>query len=497
MYHRFEFDQLVRAVAPSTRAHWHQLGFADRADYIAWRWKRGLRAGHELSWSEKFAELGTVYLEFERKRAAERYRAAPEAFLRGVCAGRIQHWALQDRDLGRVAETIQFSGLDPVNMDSLAGFIGPLAGRYGRFVLGRCPEGDRLPVVRALILMHDYRPYWVRDPDGWEMPEDLDDRPDAALGLLARHLFDLYGDVPAFLDTAWSRMNGVRGPYREWFVHLGRGGSLKSLDMPLKLTRRMRHLLRQVPEGYSVEQALRWAQAKGLGLDDRFARAVTGSRLGHCLDDDPFWVRFMCWLRDSPDAASVEVGPLVDYLYAQKFDVVILEADGGGNIARPPPQPGLSLRGRTFRALCREMHAWHFGLRRLRLKHCRFPDPPAGELRVEVAAEEGTVAWTARPLRDTQDLLREGEEMRHCVATYNERCASGNYRVWSLARNFGNREVGRLTLMLNRHGQIVDVRGWANRALTALEEEAVERFLSLLCRVSGQASGDGPEGVSS
>lgn len=485
MYHKYEVDQLARAVAPSTRGHWTRLGFRTREDYIVWRWKRGLCAGYELSWSEKFSEMGTLLLEFEQRRACERYKASPEAFVRGVCSGRIQHWSLHDTPLAVVAEAIQLSGLEPVELASLAEFLGPLAARCSDFVFARNDAPARGPIVRNLILLHDYRPYWVRDPDDW-VPEG--ENPDVNVRSLARHLFDRYGDAPAFLETAWLRSDAGSAAFREWYVHIGRGGSLREVELPLPLTRRMLHRLRGALRGWTIEQALRWAQASGLGVPDPLAWAVAGSRLGRTFDPDHFWISFLTWLRDTPEVEPAAVGPLVDYIYAQKFDAVILQAEGGGAVSQPPPQPGFSMRGRSFEGLCRGMTDWHLELDSRRHRYCWFPEAPSEWLEFGVKVEEGAVRWTARRVRDTLGLCREGREMNNCIATYNDRCARGDVSVWSMVRDGASRKDCRLSVMLDRDGRLVEARGWANRPMTGMETEAVH----VLAREIRRAGGESP-----
>jgi hypothetical protein len=64
------------------------------------------------------------------------------------------------------------------------------------------------------------------------------------------------------------------------FKHLCRGNNIRGADVPIRLTRPMaRHFL-QAPDHLSVEEALRWAQVRGLGGDKGFAGEVLASRLG-------------------------------------------------------------------------------------------------------------------------------------------------------------------------------------------------------------------------
>src|SRR5687768_18237939 len=93
----------------------------------------------------------------------------------------------------------------------------------------------------------------------------------------------------------------------------------------------------------SVLQALRWGQVMGLGGVQRLARAVVASRLRDRLPDEPFWLTVVQFLARHPMLDPHQVGPLVDYLFAQRFEREPARVVGGTVIGGTIPQPNLSM----------------------------------------------------------------------------------------------------------------------------------------------------------
>ena len=169
----------------------------------------------------------------------------------------------------------------------------------------------------ALIALSAHWRDWVRPPDVWEPPDG-----DAAeqFGSLARHLFAAY-EVPRFMDAAWRvglTPEGVR--QQGWYKQIGLGQNIRfAADLPVPLTKRMAHFLAQAPDNLDIPSAFRWAQVRGLGGDDRLARSVVASRIGTHFDRDEVWLTVVRWLIDHPDLAPGHHGPVIDYLYDQRF----------------------------------------------------------------------------------------------------------------------------------------------------------------------------------
>ena len=83
----------------------------------------------------------------------------------------------------------------------------------------------------------------------------------------------------------------------------------------------------------------------------------------------------------------------------------------------------------------------------------------------------------------SEELQQEGQAMRHCIATYWQRCSAGQTSVWSLTVEDASGRVERLLTLEVKYGQrrVVQARGASNRMPTAAE-------LAILDRWTGQIS---------
>ena len=107
---------------------------------------------------------------------------------------------------------------------------------------------------------------------------------------------------------------------QDWYKHIGRGENIRTAtDLPIPLTRTMSHWFGKLPADLDVPSALRWAQVRGMGGDDRLARTILDGRIGIDFDRDDFWIAVIRWLIAHPELAPRLQGAIIDYLYDQKF----------------------------------------------------------------------------------------------------------------------------------------------------------------------------------
>lgn len=286
---------------------------------------------------------------------------------------------------------------------------------------------------------------------------------------LVRHLFDQYGDVPAWLIGAWTatRTAHLGLNLGELTSHLGRGQSLRSFgSLPMPLTKRLEHEMRQAPAACTVLEAYRYAQLAVRDALDWFG-PVLESRLGRegLQPDDDFWLGVVDFFRVVPLVDPRQFGPVCDWIH-QKRSV---------GIGPEPPQPGFSLRGRTMTSVLAHTEAWHRSLARLRTHtSSTLPFGTAWEaLPVAnfVGSDEGRVRITQ--LTTFGELVEEGRTLQHCVASYVELCRRGRCGIFSL------RIEGRplVTLEVTPERLVVQARGRHNRAMAADERFWVGRWL--------------------
>jgi hypothetical protein len=188
--------------------------------------------------------------------------------------------------------------------------------------------------------------HWIRPCESWELMA-VNLRP--AFHSLAQHLLAYY-PVPRFMDSVWDLPDGPEGfRQQSWFIRLGRGASFRSLNLPLLLTRRMEHYVRQAPDHYSVFQALRYGETRGMGGSDKLAREIAAGPLGQKIERPDFWRAVLNFFVVNPAMRVEHVNPIVDFIHANKFagDEVLAAA---GPETRAAPWPDFSIQGRSLKA---------------------------------------------------------------------------------------------------------------------------------------------------
>jgi len=183
---------------------------------------------------------------------------------------------------------------------------------------GRAGPGWSAPVflIKRLKNFASRQGLWLRPAEAWRAGDG---------GLreesrsLARHLFAVYA-VPGFMDSVWDLPEGADAFRQQaWFIRLGRGAKLRSLNLPVVLTRQMEHHARRAPDHYTVIQALRYGEARGLGSSRQLACEAAASRLGRDSANAPFWRTVLRFLVAHPEMPIKYASPIVDCIHGLKF----------------------------------------------------------------------------------------------------------------------------------------------------------------------------------
>ena len=343
------------------------------------------------------------------------------------------------------------------------------------------PSLTPLFVLRRLGNFAARQAFWLPPCEAWH-PESASPR--EICRSLAQHLLGKYA-TPRWLDAAWDQPLGAAG-FREqsWYIRVARGAALRSLNLPIVLTRRMEHYARLAPDHYTCVQALRHGEVLGLGAGEALAREVVTTRLGRETENSGFWRTVLLFLANQPGFRSGEVGALIDFIYSNKFageDVFT----ANGLAQRPAPWPDFSMEGRSVAALLRliapwrkeggsddsSAAAWHplgiSGFRWLELKE----------------AEE--FDWSIVELLSSSSLRNEGVAMHHCVASYAPACSRRLSSIWSLRLRTAEREKRIATIEIDpRKRAIVQIKAKCNRrpsprALRIIEKWADETELKV------------------
>jgi hypothetical protein len=269
-------------------------------------------------------------------------------------------------------------------------------------------------------------------------------------------------------------------PQHGWYKHLGRGPSIRTAGLPLRFTRAMAHLFAQARHHYAAVAARRWAQVRGPGGSEALARAVAGTRLGQALGNEDFWESVLHFFVNRPSLDLAQVGPVVDFLQAQKFEWQDGVSPEGVFGKPPPPRPDYSMKGRTVASVLRQAEEWHKHLGRDTDQPClSWRHSPLKDFRLVEGSEAlGDMrVWTITELLTSRALFLEGRAMRHCVATYARCCARRQTSIWSMQVESRRGRHRVLTIEVDLLKRVVcQARRKCNRLPTAGEREVLERW---------------------
>lgn len=335
-------------------------------------------------------------------------------------------------------------------------------------------------VLRSIESVANHYKDRLRDIETWSVKKQ---NPARIASLLLRHLFEKF-DVPLFLDSVFWKGGTL---YQRWFLHIGRGGSLRTAPgLPIEVTKRIAHFFGLAPSHYSVPEALRWGQIHSLGGDRRLAEAVRGTRLVRIFRDDAFWVNVLRFLHSNfSELNQRDINRLIEYIYEIRCVPRKILIAGGGERQVAPPQPGFQLKGKSLKTLLADAVAWE-----------QFPEDRVvgfewqSSKRISPFQYQTAAGglFSIRELLSSSELLSEGNTMDHCVGDfqYAHACFSGESSIFSLGyeEGTGSGRESLLTIEVDvEENNIKEMRGYGNRLPTD-EEIGIVRIWAMLNRIT-------------
>jgi hypothetical protein len=179
-----------------------------------------------------------------------------------------------------------------------------------------------------------------------------------------------------------------------------------------------RHFL-QAPDHYSVNQALRWGQIRGLGAEMPLAAAIVATRLGASFQNEEYWSRVIRYVIDRPELGATKVGSIVEYLSMNR---------------RLLTQHTLGPKPHELLQKVKQWRTEPLAARRSTSLKWKRSDM-SGLEHLDERSDYYSCKWTIRELLDGNQLLDEGRAMRHCVGRYSSKCMKGRASIWSMARS--------------------------------------------------------------
>lgn len=366
------------------------------------------------------------------------------------------------------------------------------------------PVGDRTRyrrIIDALMALARRSEEFIRET--WEWRPECEDM-HGLIHSLAEHLLARY-PVPRCFTSAWL---GGSAQEQQWFVEHGKGTAVRRLaGFPPGFSRKMERVLLTSPVHLRLGAAIRRAEILGLGGSEALADAVLafeGLRRVWTPEAEAFWrgvMHFFVNNEDDPRLDATLIGELLEFIVALRFREARVWTLGG-EVSMGPPQPRWSIAGRTLGSMIRLLRGG-VESRRARRRRLRGGDWGASgyrsvtfEQRPGVAAPQlpalaggSAVQWCLTELTSSVELSIEGQALRHCVATYTDRCMAGISSIWSLRRREGDGAFERrytIEVIPNTR-RIIQVRGYANRQCRGFPR----RILALWATQEGLSLGTG------
>lgn len=454
--------------------HIRALGLGDIAAYKTWSFARGFAFTLEKQQRSLKAERNAHDLEEKKKGERKRLERNPRRAIEALCRGDLRSEDVIAHTLRPLAEHIERSRKSKDARESLARLL-LLVDRKASFLYDTAVFGNESHhYVEALVSLNARRRQWIRSLEDWR-PKSHNRR--KQFSSLARHLLSKY-DVPLFMDSVWFGSDRASCCTRDSFVLIGNGGNIRTAKTPIPLTKKMAHYFLSAPSHYTVDGAIRWGQIHALKGGMRLSNALVATRLGESFENEDFWVTVIRFFIRNPMLDRMHVGPIIDYLQNQRYEWRQVFTAPGVREPEPPPQPNLSMRGRTPESLLQQVENWHGRLGRdRRAGTFQWENSGVPPLELETGKRGKDVkVWRIRELLSSQELHAEGRTMRHCVATYAGSCHSGKYSIWTMEVESFRRVEKRQTIAVNRHGLIVQSRGKRNVPPNQQEREFLMRW---------------------
>lgn len=328
---------------------------------------------------------------------------------------------------------------------------------------------SRGPVTANEIMtptIRRYSGYYLRNRAAWKYLGKSRKAEKQRLELI-RYLFGKYS-VPRFLEQALVSEDKEFTQFASWYVTAAQGGSLYKTCTRNVLSKKETHLFLQAPDDLTIKEAIWWAKAMALcdnvGVAYRMARCSIVRRGDYA---NAFWIDVHRFFTNNPVSLK-EMDELIDYVTAERRD--------NGN---------WSIKKRSLESIRRKSEEWHRAQYKMRhigggsWEGMKVPDWKFVTGKHDPNPQKSTrVEWFVRQILSGNELAREGQKMRHCVASYKRTCMSGHAAIFSMTSNTPNQTDRRnLTIEVNAHSrQIVQARGFTNRIPRPQERLILNRW---------------------
>lgn len=314
----------------------------------------------------------------------------------------------------------------------------------------------------------------------WKTPRSKDDR--VVFESLFFHFFVQY-KIPHCINDLIGRYRDqlTCGPEEQIMYEIVQGKGIHQLSgFGVKLNSKMNFYFNASPAGMSLSSAIWWAKMRSMGLSASVACKLV-SNIYVWMENEWFpWLDdLVFFLKRFPGLGKRERQKILDFILCQKNggrEVTIPNYDETVRVAAL--FPGFSFKGRSVASVFRFIAQWdeYIQLAKEAGVDKIFPISPLQGLRINHA--DGQII--IRQIKNLRNLVKEGNSMNHCVATYAPQCIGGYSSIWSMRQISASGKLKRLLTIEVQESdkRIQEVRGKSNRVAKKREEVWINTWVA-------------------
>lgn len=269
---------------------------------------------------------------------------------------------------------------------------------------------------------------------------------------------------------------------------MGAGKSLKTYQgypVGMIVHKRSTHHLHTTPDDMDFLCAIRRIQTLYLGGSNYIFNALMRSPVLHELppdiktrknitdnweqsyEFDKFWLTVIKFFIDHPMIEPNKISEIIDYINNMKFvELRTFDRELNRFVITKPPHPNFSMNGRTPQSLLNLSNQWHYQRDRQSRKISKigenFQWKGINVNDCEYKRGKGN-KYVLIQLKSYNELKHEGNEMRHCVASYAHSCKNNQCAIFSLKHYIHESFFGTSATIEVRGNNVVQIRGKYNR----------------------------------
>jgi len=252
-----------------------------------------------------------------------------------------------------------------------------------------------------------------------------------------KHCFAMY-EVPSFLEATFFSSNKI---YMYWYIQIGKGTSILKLSaFPVSFTKKMAHAFSQTTANYTVENAIRRAQAIGFGANEKMAETIAFSELMLTFENETFWNQIIQFLAKQEDVSFVQVQEVLFYLKENFYR-----------------DTTFSMKGRTWNAIASKAEEWNKDyIKKLEANNrAQWKKSTFNSFVKTVVDGDIKTIFIIKELLTSEELYNEGYEMNHCVAEYEYDCIEQTAAIFSMRKWIDENESFEATIQVSPEAKMI------------------------------------------